>query len=170
MTEAGGICLEPIGHIRNAVTEWTDVVWEEIVSQVVLDERWTAGLDGLADFSHVWVIAWLGRVPVEERGAKLYVHPRGREDAPSVGLFATRTPRRPNPIAMTAVPLLAINGNVLRVKGLDLLDGTPVLDIKPYLARGDRITGARAPRWIRRLWRQQPWLRATDGCATEAQG
>ena len=122
-----------------------------------------AGLDGLEEFSHVWVIAWLGRVPAEERGAKLRVHPRGVDNIPSVGMFATRTPRRPNPIAITAVPLLATDGPVLTVKGLDLLDGTPVLDIKPYLAHGDRVAGTRAPRWIRRLWRQQPWLRASDG-------
>ena len=57
------------------------------------------------------------------------------------------------------MPLLGIRGNVLTVKGLDMLDGTPVLDIKPYLAHGDRIAGTRAPRWIRRLWREQPGWR-----------
>jgi tRNA-Thr(GGU) m(6)t(6)A37 methyltransferase TsaA len=170
MTEECSITLTPIGYVRNMVKEWTDVVWEEIVSEVVLDGRWLAGLDGLLGFSHVWVIAWLGRVPVEERGAKLEIHPRGREETPSVGLFATRSPRRPNPIAITAVPLLGISGAAITVKGLDLLDGTPVLDIKPYLARGDRIAGTRAPRWIRRLWREQPWLRASDGQGTGDKG
>jgi tRNA-Thr(GGU) m(6)t(6)A37 methyltransferase TsaA len=166
MTESCLICLAPIGYVRNQVKEWTDVVWEGIVSEVVLDDRWLAGLDGLAEFSHIWVIAWLGRVPVEERGAKLHIHPRDLQDAPPVGLFATRSPRRPNPIAITAVPLLGISGAVLTVKGLDLLDGTPVLDVKPYLSRGDRIAGTRAPRWIRRLWRERPWLRASDGQGT----
>jgi tRNA (adenine37-N6)-methyltransferase len=163
MTDARSICLAPIGYVRNQVKEWTDVVWEEIISEVVLDECWQFGLDGLTAFSHVWVIAWLGRVPTEERGANLQVHPRGMREAATVGLFATRTPRRPNPIAITAVPLLGISGAVLTVKGLDLLDGTPVLDLKPYLSHGDRIAGTRAPRWIRRLWREQPWLRASDG-------
>jgi tRNA-Thr(GGU) m(6)t(6)A37 methyltransferase TsaA len=169
MTEES-ITLTPMGYVRNEVKEWRDVVWEEIISEVVLDDRWLAGLDGLSEFSHVWVIAWLGRVPVEERGAKLHIHPRGREDASSVGLFATRSPRRPNPIAITAVPLLDVSGDVLTVKGLDLLDGTPVLDIKPYLARGDRISGTRAPRWIRCLWREQPWLRPSDGQGAGGEG
>jgi tRNA-Thr(GGU) m(6)t(6)A37 methyltransferase TsaA len=170
MTEPCPICLAPIGYVRNEVTEWTDVVWEEIVSEVVLDDRWLAALDGLSEFSHVWVIAWLGRVLVEERGATLHIHPRGAENAPAVGLFATRSPRRPNPIAITAVPLLGISGAVLTVKGLDMLDGTPVLDIKPYLSHGDRIAGTRAPRWIRCLWREQPWLRTSDGQGTGDRG
>lgn len=170
MTESCPICLAPIGYVRNEVKEWTDVVWEEIVSEVVLDDRWLAGLDGLSEFSHVWVIAWLGRVPQEERGAKLHIHPRDRQDTPPVGLFATRSPRRPNPIAITAVPLLGISGAVLTVKGLDMLDGTPVLDLKPYLSRGDRIAGTRAPYWIRRLWREQPWLRPSDGQGTSDKG
>jgi tRNA-Thr(GGU) m(6)t(6)A37 methyltransferase TsaA len=170
MTEEGSITLTPIGYVRNAVKEWTDMVWEGIVSEVVLDEPWQAGLDGLAEFSHIWVIAWLGRVPQEEHGAKLHIRPRGREDTPHVGLFATRSPRRPNPIAITAVPLFGISGSVLTVKGLDLLDGTPVLDVKPYLSRGDHIAGTRAPRWIRRLWREQPWLHASDGRGTGDQG
>ena len=165
VSEACPICLTPIGYVRNQVKDKgsADVVWEEIVSEVVLDDRWLPGLDGLGEFSHIWVIAWLGRVPTEERGANLQVHPRGRQDMATVGLFATRTPRRPNPIAITAVPLLGISGAVLTVKGLDMLDGTPVLDLKPYLSRGDAIPATRAPRWIRRLWREQPWLRATDG-------
>jgi tRNA-Thr(GGU) m(6)t(6)A37 methyltransferase TsaA len=170
MMEAGSMCLAPIGYVHNEVKEWTDVVWEEIISEVVLDDRWLAGLDGLSEFSHVWVIAWLGRVPQEERGAEVHIHPRGREDTPAVGLFATRSPRRPNPIAITAVPLLGISAATLTVKGLDMLDGTPVLDIKPYLSRGDRIAGTRAPNWIRRLWREQPWLRTSDGQRTGDRG
>lgn len=150
--------LRPIGRVRNQVKEWVDVVWEDIESEVALDPRWADALSGLAEFSHIWVIGWLDRLTEDERGTRCRVHPRGREDVPPVGLFATRSPRRPNPIAITAVPLLGIQGSVLRVKGLDMLDGTPVLDLKPYLARGDRVNGTRAPLWIRRLWRERPWL------------
>jgi tRNA (adenine37-N6)-methyltransferase len=162
MTEAAAITVRPIGIIRNAQTEWTDVVWEDVVSQVVLEDRWRGALEGLDGFSHIWVICWLSRVPEEDRGARLTVQPRGVEDLPPVGLFATRSPRRPNPIALTAVPLLSVDGPVLTVRGLDMLDGTPVLDIKPYLDRGDRISRTRSPRWIRRLWRDKPWLAATQ--------
>ena len=143
----------PIGHVRNGVTEWVDVTWEDIISEVVLDLRWSEALDGLEEFSHVWVIAWLDRLPEEERGARAKVHPEGRQDLPAVGLFATRSPRRPNPIAITVVPLIERRDNVLTVKGLDLLDGTPVLDVKPYLSRGDRIDRPREPQWLQRLRR-----------------
>ncbi len=143
--------LVPIGYVHNTVSEWVDVIWEEIVSAVVIDERWLGGLEGLEEFSHIWVVAWLDRLPEAERGTLLKVHPERRQDLPAVGLFATRSPRRPNPIAITAVPLLERRGHVLRVKGLDLLDGTPVLDVKPYLSRGDRIGGTREAEWLEKL-------------------
>lgn len=143
--------LVPIGYVHNQVSEWIDVIWEDIVSEVVIDQRWVDGLAGLEEFSHIWVVAWLDRLPEAERGALLKVHPERRQDLPAVGLFATRSPRRPNPIAITVVPLLERRGHVLRVKGLDLLDGTPVLDVKPYLSRGDRIDGTREAEWLERL-------------------
>lgn len=149
------IRMVPIGYVHNQVKEWVDVVWEDLVSDIILEERWLPALDGLDEFSHIWVITWLNRLPADERGTRPRVHPERRQDLPAVGLFATRSPRRPNPIAMTAVELLGRQGTVLRVKGLDMLDGTPVLDIKPYLAQGDRINGTRAPLWIRRLWRER---------------
>lgn len=164
MSGAKEYSLRPIGHVRNRVKEWADVVWEDVESEVVLDATWAEGLDGLEGFSHIWVICWLDRLTEEERGGRCRVHPQGRQDLPTVGLFASRSPRRPNPIAITAVRLLGIDGTVLRVKGLDMLDGTPVLDVKPYLAQGDRISGTRAPLWIRRLWRkQQTQLRERAG-------
>lgn len=146
--------LVPIGKVCNQVKEWQQVIWEDIVSQIVLDEVWTEALDGLEEFSHIWVITWLDRLPQAERGTSLKVHPQRREDLPLVGLFATRAPSRPNPIGLTAVPLLERKGNVLLVKGLDMLDGTPVLDIKPYLSRGDKIGRVREAAWLRRLRRQ----------------
>jgi tRNA-Thr(GGU) m(6)t(6)A37 methyltransferase TsaA len=147
--------LRPIGRVRNQVKEWVDVAWEELESEVALDPRWAEGLDGLEEFSHIWVICWLDRLTEEERGGRCRVHPERRQELRPVGLFATRSPRRPNPIAITAVRLLGIEGTVLRVKGLDMLDGTPVLDVKPYLAQGDRIAGTWSPLWIRRLWRNR---------------
>ena len=71
---------------------------------------------------------------------------------PLVGALATRTPRRPNPIGVTTVELLGREGNVLTVLGLDAYDGTPVLDVKPYLARGDLIPEPVIPEWLQQLW------------------
>ena len=74
--------------------------------------------------------------------------PRGMEDMHEVGVFAQRTKFRPNPIGVTAVKLLGIAGNVVKVRGLDALDGTPVLDLKPYLPPFDRVDDVKMPPWV----------------------
>ena len=117
-------------------------------SKVVLAEEFAEGLDGIEGFSHVYVIFWLHKVKNRERRV-LKVHPRGRRDLPLVGVFATRSPMRPNPIGLTLVELVERKGNVLVVRGLDAFDGTPVLDIKPCISE----TGGRKFRfpdwWVR---------------------
>lgn len=147
--------LRAIGHVENDVQPGERVIWEEIDSRLLVDPEWAEGLEGLEEFSHIIVVFWLDRPRVDENELPLKVHPEAREDLPMVGLFATRTPHRPNPIGLTAVELLAREGNVLRVRGLDAFTGTPVLDIKPYLLRGDMKAKARAPNWLRRLWQEQ---------------
>lgn len=81
------------------------------------------------------------------------VHPRGRVDIEEVGVFATRSPHRPNPIGLTLVKLLSKKGRTLTVRGLDAYDGTPVLDIKPY-DRRDTTRQFRVPAWWRKLERE----------------
>jgi tRNA-Thr(GGU) m(6)t(6)A37 methyltransferase TsaA len=147
---AGVLTLEPIGHVENDVQLGERVIWEEIDSRVVIDEQWVEGLEGLAEFSHVVVLFWLDRP--RETKIPLKVHPEAKGDLPLVGLFATRTPHRPNPIGMTSVQLLRVEGNSLHVRGLDAFDGTPVLDIKPYLPRGDVKGKASVPGWLHDLW------------------
>ncbi|MCS7206400.1 MAG: tRNA (N6-threonylcarbamoyladenosine(37)-N6)-methyltransferase TrmO [Dehalococcoidia bacterium] len=137
----------PIGVVRNGISEPQGVIWEQVTSEVVVDAQWEPALEGIEAFSHIWVIFWLHR---SEPPASLHIHPMGREDLPEVGLFATRSPRRPNPIAITAVRLLERRGRALVVRGLDALDGTPVLDIKPYL-RGDKVVHLRVPSWPSKL-------------------
>jgi tRNA (Thr-GGU) A37 N-methylase len=78
-----------------------------------------------------------------------------REDLPLIGVFATRSNYRPNYIALTTVELLAVDGHVLKVKGLDALDGTPVLDIKPYVPHKDYVENARLPAWTQKLRDEQ---------------
>lgn len=144
--------LKPIGHVENGVEPRQKVTWENIESRLRLDDQWVEGLQGLEEFSHIVVIFWLDRP--KEQEIPLKVHPEAKEDMPLVGLFATRSPLRPNPIGVTTVELLGIEGNELRVRGLDAFDGTPVLDIKPYLVRGDLKRDASVPGWLHRLWGQ----------------
>jgi len=144
------LTLRPIGHVENEVRKGQQAIWEDMESRVVLDRQWAEALQGLDEFSHLVIIFWLDRP--DETEVPLRVHPESREDMPLVGLFATRTPLRPNPIGLTTVELLSVEGTTLRVRGLDAFDGTPVLDIKPYLIRGDLKSEASVPRWLRSLW------------------
>jgi tRNA-Thr(GGU) m(6)t(6)A37 methyltransferase TsaA len=126
-------------------------LWEEQPSEIEVAPAWAEALDGLGSFSHIWIVWWLDGF--DEPPTSRLVHPEGRADLPEVGLFATRSPHRPNPIAMTAVSLLELLGNRLWVRGLDAFEGSLVLDIKPYLRRGDMIPEAAMPDWLERLWR-----------------
>ena len=141
------ITLTPIGFVKNGVKQtpkWPD--WQlETVSEIIVEPKWAEGLEGLEGFSHIIVLFWFHRIA--DGDVILKVHPMHREDLPVTGLFATRSPNRPNRIGETAVRLIERRGNILRVKGLDALDGTPVLDIKPYLTSGDLIREATVPPW-----------------------
>lgn len=146
--------LTPVGHVENEIQPGQRVIWEEIDSQIVIDQQWADGLDGLEEFSHIIVVFWLDEPKKDDEELPLRVHPQAREDLPLVGLFATRSPHRPNPIGLTAVELLGREGNTLHVRGLDAFDGTPVLDVKPYLIRGDLKQEASVPKWLHTLWGQ----------------
>ena len=138
--------FEPIGVVKNRFAQKPPRGWEEVLSRVVVAERWAPALEGLEEFSHVIVLFWLDRV---HKDVSLRVRPRGRRDMAPVGLFATRTPVRPNPIGLRVVELVSREGNGLTVRGLDALDESPVLDIKPYLPRGDCVAQARIPQWMK---------------------
>jgi tRNA-Thr(GGU) m(6)t(6)A37 methyltransferase TsaA len=141
----------PIGFVRNAIeTAHRETPWESIESEIVIDERWRDALKGLDQFSHIWIIFYIDRVPAP---SALQIHPMKKPDLPLVGIFATRSPQRPNPIGIRAAELLSVRENVLRVRGLDALNGTPVLDLKPYIPRGDAIGDARVGEWVYRYWR-----------------
>jgi tRNA-Thr(GGU) m(6)t(6)A37 methyltransferase TsaA len=144
------VCLEPIGTLKNDFSVAIPQGWESRRAQVVVDERWLPALDGVEEFSHLIILFWLHRIPRE--GIELTTHPQGRQDLPSVGIFATRTPYRPNPIGLQVVELESREGNVLTIRGIDAYDGSPVLDIKPYLARGDSVSDTAIPAWLRKLW------------------
>ncbi len=108
-------------------------------ARVELDPRYAAGLTGIEDFSHLVLLYWMDAA----RRDLAVVHPR--HVAAPRGVFALRSPNRPNPIAMSVVQLLAVCGTTLTIGPIDCRDGTPLVDIKPYLATIDSIPGARRP-------------------------
>jgi len=144
------IVIRPIGIVRNGVTEKRKEGWEDVISEIVVEESLTDCLDGLEEFSHIIVICWMHKVALG-RQFVAKIHPRGREDLPLVGLFATRGPERPNSLSVTTTRLLERHGNVLKVVGLDAFDGTPVIDIKPYMPGYDSPAEAWEADWVKKL-------------------
>jgi tRNA-Thr(GGU) m(6)t(6)A37 methyltransferase TsaA len=140
------IAVAPIGVVRNDVHGADRHDWSRVRSRLVLRPDLAPALDGLDGFSHLIVVCWLDRVTEEQRRL-LSVHPAGDPSLPARGVLALRTHHRPNPIAVSVVSLEGIDGTVLRVRGLDAADRTPVLDIKPYIAHYDSIPDARLPGW-----------------------
>ncbi len=144
MTFVEKAVLNPIGFVK------TDAVGDEVkdksrISQIIINDNLAQALEGIDGFSHVFVIFWMSQIPVDKRMI-LKVHPRGRMDMPLLGVFATRTNLRPNPIGLTLVELLKVEGTTLTVRGLDAFDDTPILDIKPFDS-WDNAEKARVPEW-----------------------
>jgi len=141
------ITLHPIGYVKNGITQTpSQRDWHlDMVSDLMIDPKWINGLEGLETYSHIIVLFWFHRV--KDENVTLKINPMHRLDLPAAGLFATRTYNRPNRIGETVVSLIERQGNILKVKGLDALDGTPILDIKPYLRSGDFIPDTRGPSW-----------------------
>jgi tRNA-Thr(GGU) m(6)t(6)A37 methyltransferase TsaA len=150
----------PIGTVRNGRSNPQESdYWGEVESTILVEPRLgDRCLTGLAEFSHVEVAFFMDRLP-EREDYRQPLRPRGRADLPEVGVFADRGPRRPNRIGYTICELVSAGGRELRVRGLDAVDGTPVLDIKPVMRQflPDHI---RQPEWADRLmaeyFRSQP--------------
>ncbi len=141
--------VRPIGVVRSALKDPADAPKQGALTgqeaEIVVDPAYLPALDGLerrvaparkaafGDSVHrkdgkIIVICWMHRA---DRG-RLKVHPQGQEELPERGVFSTRSPHRPNPVSLHTVTLLSIEGNVLCVRGMDAIDGTPVVDIKPH--------------------------------------
>lgn len=121
----------PIGRIRSPYDAPADVAHDEVAEtsgELVLEEEYESGLEEINGFSHIVVLAHLDEIDEY----RLTVRPRHVDDL-EVGVFATRSPHRPTPLAQTVVELLERDETTLRVRGLDLVDGTPILDLKPYV-------------------------------------
>ena len=150
------VTLRPIGVVRNKVKEPMPDGWADIESRIVIRPELEPMLLNLSEYSHVIVLFWPHEVPDDVRGSKPQLHPRDDETYPLMGVLSTRSQIRPNPVLTSPVALMEVKGNVLRVRGLDAIDGTPVLDVKPYLPHYDSIPDARVPGWVAKA---QAWRR-----------
>jgi len=139
-----------IGRVSSPVTEKTDENWGGVVSRILLEPEFCGGLLGLKDFSHAIVVTYLHEARYE-RERHLQRRPMGLAEMPKVGIFSQRAKDRPNPIGITAVKIMRVGDSCLEVQGLDAVDGTPVLDIKPYVPQFDRIEKPVVPEWTDRL-------------------
>lgn len=165
-TSTPSLQLKPVGQVRSTLQLTTGSAPNERdhaapqppcfkrhaqqEADLVIDPQWEEMLDGIEDYSHLMVLYWPHLLdPNKAQPTK--IHPMGRPELPVYGVFATRTPRRPNPVLVTVVKLLGRTGNVLRVQGLEAVDGSPIIDIKPhsanYWAEGEVIV----PEWMRDL-------------------
>ena len=143
-----GITLLPVGVVHNEVAGAKYGNWGNVVSLVEMQPQYAEALDGLAEFSHIEVIFWIDRAHAPDTPR---IHPRDRKDLPLVGYFATRTPNRPNRLGLSVAKLLKVEGSTLVVEGLDAFDGTPVLDVKPYIPRQELAQGVRIPDWLAQI-------------------
>ena len=146
-----GIVMEPIGVVRSSRSATIDDRWDAENAFIELDSRFSEEtLAGLTDFSHVEVIFYMNQQDASkiENNAR---HPRNNESWPKVGIFAQRNKSRPNQIGLTICKILKVEGRMLHLEGLDAVDMTPVLDIKPWVAEFAPRGTTFQPTWISEL-------------------
>ena len=141
------ITLNPMRVAKNSENKSRFGSFGDVVSEIIVDEKFTDAFNGIEDYSHVIVVYWMDKI-------KDYVithRPQGNPEVPIIGIFACRCPPRPNPIGVTTVELIERIGNRIKVKGLDILDGTPIIDIKPYWPIYDNVKDEKMPGWVNKL-------------------
>lgn len=142
--------FEPIGVVKSIVTKEMDEKWGQVLSDIQISKHLTPGLKGLEHFSHIMVVFYMHKA-LFNANSDLVRRPQGRVDMPEIGIFSQRAKHRPTPIGVTTVQLIKVNENILTVKGLDAIDGTPVLDIKPHFPAFDIAREVRIPQWVEML-------------------
>lgn len=145
------VSIRPIGVVRNNVREPRPDGWASVRSDIIVREELAPMLDGIDGYSHIIVVFAFDRVPESEQRTR--VRPGGDARVPEQGVLATRSQLRPSPVGVSVVTLLKRRHNILRVQGLDAVDSTPVLDIKPYFPNYDAVPDAGVPQWARELGR-----------------
>jgi len=142
------IQIEPIGYVENERKEVKDDFWGSVKSRIViLDEYPEDSLEGIEGFSHLEIIFHFDKVD-KEKILTGSVHPRNNTDYPKVGIFAMRKKDRPNLLGLTLVKLVKKEGRTLFVEGLDAIDGTPIIDIKPVFREFLPSDEVRQPEWV----------------------
>ena len=142
--------MEPVAYVANGESERKDEDWGNVESVIELLDRYDGALLGLGGSSHAIIITYLHQAKFSA-AAHLQRRPRNLESMPMLGIFAQRGKSRPNPLGVTAVEIVSVGDSDLVVRGLDAIDGTPVLDIKPYFPHFDRIDRPSVPDWVDRL-------------------
>lgn len=130
--------MKPIGRVEISGSTRTLRIAKEFVP----------GLLGLDGYSHVVVLYWFDRNDTPEKRKILQLHPRGNKKNPLTGVFACRSPFRPNLIALTVCRILSVEGDAVKVENIDAFDKTPILDLKPYIPSIDSATQVRMPAWV----------------------
>jgi len=141
------ITLKPIGIAQNQEKKHFGG-WEKVVTNIIINEEYKEALSGLQDYSNLIVVYWMHEV----KSCDIRHVPQGKVgEVPEVGIFACRCPQRPNPIGISTVEILSIKDNILTVKGLDVINDTPIIDIKPYTPQYDAAPDAKVPEWVNKL-------------------
>jgi len=146
MDDTPAIHINPIGKVSSSQDER---------AKIVIRPELAAALEGLEGFSHVWVFFWFHENDRPEARAILQVHPRRDPTNPLTGVFATRSPVRPNLIGFTCCRIVSVKGNILEVEGLDAREGSPVLDLKPYIPGSDALPQAEVPWWVKKIKKER---------------
>ncbi len=146
MNTSVDIKVNPIGKVSSRQDE---------KAKIEIRPELAKALMGLEGFSHVWVVFWLHEHDCAEQRAILQVHPRRDPANPLTGVFATRAPVRPNLIGLTCCRVVSVRGNVLEVEGLDAREGSPVLDLKPYIPSSDALPEAKVPGWVKKRGKEE---------------
>jgi tRNA-Thr(GGU) m(6)t(6)A37 methyltransferase TsaA len=145
------IQIDPIGYVERT-SEDENNKNRNLVSKIIIKESLTKALDGIEDFSHIYVIFWMDKL--KNKAKTILHHPSNLNKSKPIGIFATRAPIHPNPIGLTIVELIKREKNVLWVRGIDAYEGTPVIDIKPYPDWNQGIcivvTDFKIPKWIKK--------------------
>ncbi len=144
------IIFEPIGYVASPAKNMVDENWGEVESKIVLKKKFVAGTEGLDKFSHAIIVTFLHQADFD-KNLHLHRHPQERKDLPKIGIFSQRAKHRPNPIGITTVRIVELKDGCLIVKGLDAIDGTPVIDIKPYYPHYDCVKNAAIPDWVNKI-------------------
>lgn len=148
------IVLNSIGEIRNSRSNIEDDYWGDIISEIIIDKTKFEedSLYGLEEFTHIEIVFYMDKVDSEKITARAR-HPRNRKDWPKVGIFSQRAKARPNQIGVSRCKIVKVEGLKIIVEALDAINGTPVLDIKPYMEEFGPIGSVNQPEWSREVMR-----------------